>query len=115
MTHSLTVSACLCCAASCAGWWAQAECGKGPLQQKPYAVFGLGSSSYPRFCAAADLMDSMLIGDGATRMAAVEKGTHSPCSQAEACLLFLLLPLFLACYMTCLPTSSCSLASWLAT
>lgn len=53
----------------------QGEGEKTALQRKPYAVFGLGSSSYPRFCAAADLMDSMLIAAGATRMASVEKGT----------------------------------------
>ena len=47
---------------------------QGKLKQKPYAVFGIGSSSYPRFCAAADLVDSMLVGAGGQRLAPVQKG-----------------------------------------
>lgn len=47
---------------------------KGRLLKKPYAVFGLGSSSYPRFCAAADLMDSMMVAAKATRLTPVQKG-----------------------------------------
>lgn len=63
---------------------AEAESDKSHLQQKPYAVFGLGSSSYPRFCAAADLMDSMLNGAGASRMAPVAKGAHHSCLHSIA-------------------------------
>ncbi len=47
---------------------------QGKLKQKPYAVFGIGSNSYPRFCAAADLVDSMLVGAGGQRLAPVQKG-----------------------------------------
>ncbi len=41
----------------------QVEAGK--LKGKPFAVLGLGSSCYPRFCAAADLFNSLMLAAGA--------------------------------------------------
>ena len=35
-----------------------------PLDHKRFAILGLGSSCYPRFCAAADMFESMLLAAG---------------------------------------------------
>ena len=76
---------------------------QGKLKQKPYAVFGIGSSSYPRFCAAADLVDSMLVGAGGQRLAPVQKGA---CCAVLCCAV-------LCCAVLCctheLPGSNCLL------
>ena len=40
---------------------------------KSFAVLGFGSSSYPRFCAAADLLHSMLLSLGASALLPVAK------------------------------------------
>ena len=36
-----------------------------PLDHKRFAILGLGSSCYPRFCAAADMFESMMLAAGA--------------------------------------------------
>jgi len=35
---------------------------------KPFGVMGFGSTSYPRFCAAADIMHSAMLSAGATAL-----------------------------------------------
>lgn len=37
------------------------------LDGRAFSVFGLGSSCYPRFCAAAGLLQSLLLSAGACR------------------------------------------------
>lgn len=43
------------------------------LKGKHFSVLGLGCSSYPRFCAAADQMHALLTGTGATPLQPVVK------------------------------------------
>ncbi|KXZ51520.1 hypothetical protein GPECTOR_12g483 [Gonium pectorale] len=46
---------------------------KEVLSKKPFAVLGFGSSSYPRFCAAADSLNSLVVAAGANPVSAVVK------------------------------------------
>ncbi|KAI3435713.1 hypothetical protein D9Q98_001771 [Chlorella vulgaris] len=43
------------------------------FKDKPFCVLGLGSSCYPRFCAAADMMHSLLLAAGAKALLPVCK------------------------------------------
>ncbi|KAK9824802.1 hypothetical protein WJX74_009932 [Apatococcus lobatus] len=47
--------------------------GESKLQGKTFSVLGLGSSCYPRFCAAADLFNSMLLAAGAKPITRVHR------------------------------------------
>jgi len=86
---------------------------QGKLKQKPYAVFGIGSSSYPRFCAAADLVDSMSVGAGGQRLAPVQKGAFCAvlCCAVLCCAVLFKLPAVCSTlYATCL--ASCAVCCY---
>lgn len=55
--------------------WLQSGSGEAEevLKGVPFCVLGFGSSSYPRFCAAADLFQSLFLSLGATSMLPVAK------------------------------------------
>ena len=79
----------------------QQQVEKGLLYGKHFSVFGVGSSSYPRFCAAANLMGSMLLAAGARPLAPVAKGMQ--CMLLLHYLTGLCVPLsvwWVACYLT---------------
>lgn len=69
LSSTYGAGACPATAVNFMSWLKNGNSGAGGiLAGKPFGVMGFGSTSYPRFCAAADIMHSAMLSAGATAL-----------------------------------------------